>query len=287
MLVDKILEMEKNMRKPVGIMILFLLIGLFACQPNGEIQAKGNTQSVVMQRLQAVRKDFPNQSRINAWITVNGFSGGGCNALVMYTTLKIFHNAYVPSEDTYKQVGKTVSTKSNKAMKRLFENAKPGDVIRWRKGYTDSHFAIFLTGSTKGIYVYEANFGSRNKVWYRHFWAWKNMRKWPKGGASKVNIYRSKNYNLVNKKKAAVNYKKGDEIVVKGLRYRVTKAGTITGTVKFVGYDLGTKKEGKKIPKYLYVNKDTGDDINSNVGSSGGQSKKPGRNAQIVYKVKK
>lgn len=245
-------------------------------------------KTVVEKRLAAVRNDYPAGSRINSYISVNEYNGGGCNALVMYATLKIFHNAYVPGENTFRKIGKTASTKSNKAMRSLFKKAKPGDVIRWRKGYTDSHFAIFLAGNTKGVYIYEANFGSRNKVWYKHFWAWKNMRKWPKGGANKVNVYRSKNYNQVNRGKAATNYKKGDEFVVEGLRYRVTKAGAITGTVKFVRYETEiADTDGKKIPKYLYVNKDISSKVNSNEESHGGSSKKSGKNAQIVYKVKK
>lgn len=277
--------MKNKMKKQIIIAISFLLIGLPFCYMGGKVQAKGKTQSVVMKRLQAVRKDFPDRSRINSYITVNEFSGGGCNALVMYATLKIFHNAYVPGSDTYRRVGKTTSTKSNRAMRKLFKKAKVGDVVRWRKDYANSHFAIFLSENSKGIYLYEANFGSRNKVWYKHFWAWDKMKSWPKGGANKVNVYRSKNYNKVNKKKSAINYKKGDEIVIQGLCYRIKKTNAIDGVAKWIGYESGS--EGKKIPKYLCVNRDIGDELNSNEDSYGASSKKRGRNAQIVYRVEK
>lgn len=182
-------------------------------------------------------------------------------------------------------MGKTTSTKNVTGMRKLFRKAKAGDVVRWRKGYADSHFAIFLSGNAKGVYVYEANFGSRNKVWDKHFWPWSKMRIWPSGGADKVNVYRSKNYNQVNQKRAAKNYKAGDEFSVQGIRYRVKKANAITGVVKWIGYESGS--EGKKIPKYLYVNRDIGDEVNSNRESRGGSSEKGGKNVQIVYKVKK
>jgi hypothetical protein len=260
-----------------GILLLFVFAGICL---SSTCQAK----TVVEKRLSAVKREYPNGSRLNGDIYVNGTSGGGCNALVMYATLKIFHNAYTPWCNTFNRVGKTASTRKTGAMKKLFSKAKVGDVIRWRRGYTDAHFAIFLSSNKNGIYIYESNYGAKNKVWYKHFWPWQYMKSWPAGGANKVNVYRSKNYNKVNQKAAAKNYKKGAIFVVKGIRYKVTKAEAISGEVKFVGYEDGY--EGKKIPKYLYVNKDLDSSVNTNDESYGGGSKKKGRNAQIMYKVK-
>ena len=55
-----------------------------------------SAKTLVEKRLEAVQKEYPDESYFKEYVTVDGFSGGGCNALVMYTTLKVFHNAYVP-----------------------------------------------------------------------------------------------------------------------------------------------------------------------------------------------
>ncbi len=88
-------------------------------------------KSVVEKRLEAVRKDYPQESKINSYISVNGYSGGGCNALVMYATLKIFHNAYDPSCDTFRKIGKTASTNSVSAMRTLL---KKRVLVMWYGG---------------------------------------------------------------------------------------------------------------------------------------------------------
>ncbi|MBE5936895.1 MAG: hypothetical protein E7265_02565 [Lachnospiraceae bacterium] len=247
-----------------------------------------SAKTLVEKRLEAVQKEYPDESYFKEYVTVDGFSGGGCNALVMYTTLKVFHNAYVPYCDTYTQIGKTTSTKKISAMKKLFKKAKPGDVIRWRQGYSDAHFAIFLSANDDGICVYENNWGAKKCVKNNHFWKWENMKTWPSGGpekgADKVNIYRSKNYKKVNQKKSATNYKKGDNIVVDGICYEVISVTPIGGTVKFVSYEIGS--ENKKIPKFLYINKDAGDLFNTNEGNDSGSSKKKGINTQILYQIK-
>lgn len=268
-----------RMNKVAGICIL-LLVGILCIPP---IQT--NAKTVVEKRLEAVAKEYPDQSVMNDMIWVNGTGGGGCNALIMYATLKIFHNAYVPSADTYSQIGKTTSTSRTADMQKLFKKAKVGDVIRWRSGYTDRHFALYLSGNANGVYVYECNFKTKNKVWYKHFWAWNNMKTWPSGGADKVNVYRSTNYKKVNKKKAACNYKKGDEFEIAGCRYCVTQAGVISGKVRFVGYVDAEQEE--PIPKYLYINRDVTETVNCNDESGGGSNAKCALDAQYLYKVER
>ena len=244
-----------------------------------------NAKTIVEKRLAEVVKEYPDKSVMNNLVWVNGTEGGGCNALVMYTTLKVFHNAYVPGVNTFSQIGKTTSTRNVSNMKKLFKKAKIGDVIRWRNGYTDSHFAIYLSSNKSGVYLYECNFGKKNKVWYKHFWAWNNMKTWPSNGANKVNVYRSKNYNQVNKKKAALNYKKGDVFEVDGNQYKVIKAGVISGKVRYMRC-VDSEYEGK-VPRYIYVNKDVTKTINCNDDCGGGSSKKVGINAQYIYKVER
>jgi len=169
---------------------IILIVGILCLIP-----LPVNAKTIVEKRLEEVVKEYPDKSVMNNLVWVNGTEGGGCNALVMYTTLKVFHNAYVPGVNTFSQIGKTTSTRNVSDMKKLFKKAKIGDVIRWRNGYTDSHFAIYLSSNKSGVYLYECNFGKKNKVWYKHFWAWNNMKTWPSNGANKVNVYRSKNYN--------------------------------------------------------------------------------------------
>lgn len=249
------------------------------------IPARANAETVVEKRLSAVVSEYPDGSVMNDSVCVNGMEGGGCNALVMYATLKMFHNAYDPGQDTFSQIGKTTSVTDVSSMKKLFQKAKVGDVIRWRKEYTDSHFAIYLSHNDKGIYVYECNFGKKNKVWYKHFWAWKYMKTWPSGGANKVNLYRSNNYDEVNKKKAALNYRKGDVFEIQGSQYRVIKNGAIEGVVKFVGYIDSVQP--KAVPKFLYINRKATNGENCNDKSGGSASRKCRLNAQFMYRVKR
>ena len=158
---NEIERMVNYMRKMKTIIFAVLFSIMFVAICGGfsqTIQAK----SVVEKRLEAVRKEFPQNSFIHASVNVNGTSGSGCNAIVMYATNKIFHNAYDPKENTFRQIGQTTSTKNIVKMKKLFKKAKVGDVIRWRQGYTDRHFAIYLSSNEQGVYLYESNFENKN-----------------------------------------------------------------------------------------------------------------------------
>ena len=239
-----------------------LALALMLCPLTAQqTQAAGQ----VNKRLAQVRKDFPQGSRINKMITVpsivnmNGFptymdfSNGGCNALVTYATLKIFHNPYVPGSNSFKKIG-TAKTGSTSAMKKLFKKARKGDVIRWHKGSSHHHFAIYLSHNGSGVKVYEANFGPKNKVWYNHTWPYKSMNSWAHG-ASQVSVYRSKNYNKVNKGKEAKNLSKGKTFTYDGITYKVTKAGIRGATVKVVSKTA----DAGKVPKAIGINYDTSD----------------------------
>ena len=234
---------------------LFLAVGPIT---SNEAEAAGTISS----RLAQVRKDFPNKSKINKviWVTTVVKSYGsltasaagneGCNALVAYATMKIFHNPYIPDASGYKKIG-TAKTSNAKAMINLFKKAKKGDVIRWHSGGDDYHFAIYLSRYLSGVKVYEANFGPKNSVWYNHNWPYSNMRSWS-GGGTQVSVYRSRNYNQVNKGKAALNLKKGQTFAYEGITYKVTKTGIRKGRVKVV------KKtpDAGKVPKAIGINYD-------------------------------
>ena len=241
---------------------LFLVLTILLCPLTMQ---KAEAAGQVKSRLAQGKKDFPGGSRINEMITVpsivnqNGFptcmdfTNGGCNALVTYATLKIFHNPYVPGSDSFKKIG-TAKTGSSSAMKKLFKKAKKGDVIRWHKGSGHRHFAIYLSHNGKGVKVYEANFGPRNKVWYNHTWPYKSMKSWSRG-ATQVSLYRSKNYNEVNKGKAAWNLSKGTTFTYDGITYRVIKAG-IRGAMVTVVSKTAT---AGTVPKAIGINYDTSD----------------------------
>lgn len=247
---------------------------------------KGQAKTVVERRLADVKKYYPNGSKINEEVfDEEGYIGGGCNALVMFATLRMFHEAYTPSSDNFKQVGKTTSTKSNKNMKKLFRKAKVGDVIRWRNGYTDAHFAIFQSMNSQGVYLYEANFYSENLVWYEHFWKWKKMSIRPTGGATKVNVYRFRKYKQVNQKQYAKNFNKGDTFTVSGIQYQVTKTGATQGKVKVIGYEEDADQS--KIPKYLYLRLAENKQILSFKTGYGSISKNKNANAAVTYQVEK
>lgn len=279
---NEIERMVNYMRKMKTIIFAVLFSIMFVAICGGfsqTIQAK----SVVEKRLEAVRKEFPQNSVIHASVNVNGTSGSGCNAIVMYATNKIFHNAYDPKENTFRQIGQTTSTKNIVKMKKLFKKAKVGDVIRWRQGYTDRHFAIYLSSNEQGVYLYESNFKTKNKVWYKHFWAWKYMKTWPTGGADKVNVYRSKNYEKVNSGEAAKNYAVNSKFTVNGIVYQVLKTEPLGGRVKVISFE--DESTDKKIPKQLFVNR-TEDGCNSNEESYGVYSaKKRNISEQLTYEV--
>ena len=239
---------------------MVVALSLLMIPQTQEAQAAGQ----VNKRLKQVMKDYPDGSHINKMITVpaivneRGFPGlrtiinGGCNALVAYTTLKIFHNPYVPGAKSYKKVGKTARTGSTASMKRLFKKAKKGDVIRWHSGRTHYHFAIFLSRNGSGVKVYEGNYGGKNQVRNHHQWNWDSM-KYRTHGAKNVSVYRSKNYGKVNKGKAAKNLGKGKTFTFKGITYKVTKSGLRKGQVKVISKD---RTVGKK-PKAIGINYDT------------------------------
>lgn len=223
--------------------------------------AKAVSASVVTSRLQKVRKEFPNKRRINQKVLTNTFHvyqgneypgawNGGCDALVSYTTLKIFHNAFQAGAKSYTKVG-SASTKSKSKMSRLFQKAKAGDVVYWSKGKKERHAAIYLKRSSKGIYVYEANFGSKNKIYYNHLWKYGNMKSWSHG-ATTVGIYRSKNYKKVNQKKAAKKLSKGSVFTVNGVTYKVISNEYKCGKVKVV-----RKESYARAAKYVGLNYET------------------------------
>ncbi len=238
-----------------ALMAFSLLFSPLTCK---NVDAAGQ----VSKRISQVKKDFPGGSRINQWITVPGviswrgapmfelMRNGGCNALVTYTTMKVFHSPYISGSTRFKTIG-TSKTTSTSAMKKLFKKAKKGDVIRWHKGTEDYHFAIFLS-SGSNLVVYEANFGSKNKVWYNHAWPYSDMKKWAHG-ATQISVYRSDNYAKVNKGKAAKNLRKGAKFTYDGITYKVTKAaGLHKGTVKV----LAKTPEAGKVPKAIGLNID-------------------------------
>lgn len=230
--------------------------------------------SVVSNRLGQVRKIYKQGSTFNEELFVvynikkNRASCyvGGCNGLVAYTTMKVFHSPYAPGASTYKKVGSTANTSNASQMKALFKKAKVGDVVVWSNGDTrrgQRHAAIFLSSNARGINVYEANFGSKNKVWYNHLWRWENMKSWA-NGAKKVNVFRFYNYNKVNKKKAAKNYKVGAKFEVNGIKYKVVNNSINKGKVKVIGYDKNKYSKKPKMPKAIAVNKDHANYLNKN-----------------------
>ena len=278
----KRLRKERSMRIWFCHIVIWMLIIL--CVFPITVNAKGKSE--VAKRVAIVQKEYPNNSKFNGWVSVCGESGGGCNGLVMYTTLKVFHNAYTPGCNTYKHIGKSTSTKNTKALKKLFKKAKVGDVVRFRNGYTDAHFAIILSVSNQGAYLYEANFGSKNKVKNKHLWSWSVMKSWPAGGATRVDIYRSKNYDKVNKKKAAKNYCKGQTIVVEGLKYMVTKNSGFGGEVKLIGVEENYYMDDViRIPNCIFADNIDEKGLNCNYSVESEYGKGKNLSHQMTYKV--
>ena len=113
------------------------------------------------------------------------------------------------------------------------------------------HYAIFLSSDINGIYVYEANFGGKNKVKYQNYWKWRNMKSWSHG-AEQVTVWRSRNYNQVNKKKAAVKLKKGSVFTINDITYKVLANSTSQGRVKVIS---GSKNIPKAIGLRYDMNK--------------------------------
>jgi len=187
---------------------VIMIIGVFP------IQSVAASKTVVERRIKEIRQLYPQDSAFDEWVRVQPYLDyGGCNGLVAYVTEKIFHDAYYDGSESFKLVGKA-PTSSRSKMRRAFKKAKIGDVIRWSQNGEGSHYAIFLSDSAKGVYVYEANFNGPNQVWYKHLWRWNVMKKWPVDGADEVRVYRAANYDAVNSKTSALKTPVGTVLTV-------------------------------------------------------------------------
>lgn len=220
------------------------LYGLIACFVVllFPIQTSANSVGVVSARLEEIYKEYPEGSTFDKEVQVSvmkkdgderqypwDISLGGCNGLVGYVTMKVFHNPFTPeTTDSYKKIGKA-STVDASGMRKVFLKANLGDVVEW----SEHHYAIFLSSDANGIYVYEANFGGKNKVKYKNYWKWGNMKSWSHG-AEQVIVWRSRNYNQVNKNKAAKNLKKGSKFTVNDITYKVTDSSITHGRAKAI-----------------------------------------------------
>ncbi len=249
------------------------------------MSAEAKRQSEVSKRLGKIQKEYPDNSRFDDWVSVENWTGGGCNALVMYATLKVFHNAYTPDCSTYRRIDKSASVMDNSDMKRLFYKAKAGDVVRFRNEKEDTHFAIFLSSSDYGVYLYEANFGSKNRVKDNNFWPWWAMKDWTSGGATEVEVYRSKNYNQVNQKKAARNCEKGSRLTVEGITYEVTKNAGFGGEVKVVRLEDYYDSSTLRIPDCIFTDNMSEQGWNCNYSGEADYGQGKNINYQLTYKV--
>ncbi len=192
--------------------ILSLVLVLILLVSASTISFEAKTKTIVEQRLEEIEKLYPQDSTFDGWVRGGHIEYGGCGGLVAFATNKIFHNTYYDDSPNYKKVG-SASTTSTSAMQSLFKKAKVGDVIQWyRSSGSTAHLALFMSYTSTGIKIYEANFGGINQVWYNHFWPWGGMDDWPSGGATTVTVYRSKNYNKVNEGKAAVKLQVGEVV---------------------------------------------------------------------------
>ncbi len=253
-------------KKIIMAILIAALLPLEAIQP-----ADAATTSVVESRLAQIQKIYSNGSYINDIVKVTyhdsdnstymNVDNGGCNALVAYTTLKIFHNPFTPYDtSSYRQVG-VAAVSNTVAVYALMKNAKKGDVIAFtskvQNQNTDYHYGIFEKCSSTGFRLYEANFGPKNKVWDNHYWSYKSIKS-RTNGATYVRVYRSKNFNQVNKKTAARNLKKNSTITIRGIRYKVTGSTINNAKLKIIS----ETDETTKIPKYIGFNYDDWDDTN-------------------------
>lgn len=272
----------KQKKKIFAGLVVTILCVLFVFPMTTE--AKGKSE--VAKRIEKVQKQYPENSTFDNWVSAPGYSGAGCNGFVMYTTLKVFHNMYTPSCDTYNHIGKSASTNNTDEMKELFKNGKIGDVVRFRNGYQDAHFAILLSVTDEGAYFYEANFGGKNRVKYNNLWRWSVMKSWPTGGATRVDLYRSKNYNKVNKKKSAKNIKKGKMIKASGIQYVVTKNTSFGGEVKVVGIESSYYSSSMiEIPNAIFMDNMSEEGLNCNYSTMLSYRDEENVNYQLTYKV--
>ena len=53
--------------------------------------------SVVSKRISQVKAVYPHNSKMNEIVVSDGIYNAGCNGLVAYTTLKVFHSAWIPN----------------------------------------------------------------------------------------------------------------------------------------------------------------------------------------------
>ena len=212
-------------------------------------KAVAKSRGEVAKRLAKIQREYPEDSRFDGKVTVGRWTGGGCNALVMYATLKVFHNAYTPSAGTYQLIGCAKTSKKSK-LKKLFRKAKIGDVVRFRSGKEDTHFAVFVSYGIEGIRLYESNFGLPNRVKNKNLWRWHDMKSWPVGGATHVEVYRSKNYTEVDRKQAAKNYPVGTVLLVDGFRILIIK-NTYFGGEALLLSDADSLSIGR--PRYVFV----------------------------------
>lgn len=185
--------------------------------------------AVVESRIKAVSGIYPNHSYYNGYETItikkNGVTqsmvGHECAGFVMFVTRRVFQEPYYAGSPSYRQVGKTVSTKNTRDIKRLFSRAKIGDVIHWTGG-GGRHQAIFLKKGDLGIQVYEANFGNDyNRVWYHHLWSWNNQPLWT-GTSSSVSVFRFKKYAEIDRMAQKVSLNKKKLTLKKGKKYKLT-----------------------------------------------------------------
>lgn len=237
----------KMLKKSLGILLaLALLVGMV---PMTSTAAK---KTVVESRIEEVREVYPQDSRFNEWVRVTqNWEYGGCLGIVSYLTQKVYHDSYYDGSSFYKAVG-SASTASTSKMKKLFKKAKPGDIIKWSMKGEGTHYAIFLSDSSSGIYIYEANFGKENQVWYDHYWKWNVMKDWPVGGADKVAVYRASNYDAVNAKKDAKKTAVGTVLTVnefENLQVKVVDNSIANGAVIILDGYL----DGISLPKGIGI----------------------------------
>lgn len=195
--------------------------------------------AAVEDRIKTVAGIYPSGSYYNGYETVTVKKGGiwrsivghECAGFVMYVTRQTFQEPYYIGSPSYRQVGKTVSTKNTKDVRRLFSRAKIGDVICWTGG-GGRHQAIFLKKSSLGIQVYEANFGSDyNRVWYHHLWSFNNRPLWT-GTSSSVSVFRYRNYEKVDRMVRKVSLNKKKLTLKKGEKFRLTVTLTPSNAYK-------------------------------------------------------
>ena len=194
--------MRRSKRMLVVIAIFMAsVMGVAGIGANSYVLAASG-KAYVKREIKKIKNKYPDGSTYNhtfeyydPGMDATIISSGGCNGFVAYVTKRIYGSVFTEWGDyDYKVVG-DVSTSSIQKMKKLFKKAKIGDPIVWYTENDCRHMAIFMSCNSKGIRVYEANFGGKNKVRYNHQWDWKYMKSWPKGGAKRVLVEHYRGYN--------------------------------------------------------------------------------------------